>query len=387
MTITEQMQSIHSLSGLRICYYKQGELYDQEGESILPESYEQKVLEQLLASGRPYCYQLTQGALVYGLIRLEEASDYCLVGPMTLEPDDHRLVQRLSVTLHMPVSETVWEYAQKLKVMHIQSFFAYLHITYLAFHSDRRAEVDKLHQIVPEELNMHPIRFDFSEYPVDDDAAIDELLFCIEHGKAEEAQGLVRDLHTTLRMPGSRGIPVLRLYQDAYISVMGLFTRAAVHGGMERSAAISISDQCIERIEKVRSVAEIGVEFQEMVRFYAEQVSFLQKLSGVAEPVRNTAAFIRAHSQEKITVARIAEALNMNPDYISHIFREQMGTTITDYIADVKISEAKSLLHSSKMSIMEISHYLGFSSQQYFQQVFKKKTGFTPKEFKKDVIL
>lgn len=56
--------------------------------------------------------------------------------------------------------------------------------------------------------------------------------------------------------------------------------------------------------------------------------------------------------------------------------------TLSQYIQEQKIEKAKSLLKTTDRSILEIATYLGFSSQGYFQNVFKKLTGMTPKEYR-----
>ena len=55
---------------------------------------------------------------------------------------------------------------------------------------------------------------------------------------------------------------------------------------------------------------------------------------------------------------------------------------LSSYIQEQQIARAKDYLKNSDKSILEIATYLGFSSQGYFQNVFKKHTGMTPKQFR-----
>ena len=72
----------------------------------------------------------------------------------------------------------------------------------------------------------------------------------------------------------------------------------------------------------------------------------------------------------------------MSRRYLSTKFKKETGMTLSQYIQEQKIGKAKSLLKSTDRSILEIATYLGFSSQGYFQNVFKKLTGMTPKDYR-----
>ena len=85
---------------------------------------------------------------------------------------------------------------------------------------------------------------------------------------------------------------------------------------------------------------------------------------------------------EKITLDNLAEELHISAKYLSVLFNKETGSSIPDFIQDIRVNEAKSLLVTSDLTYLEISNMLNFNSQSYFNQIFKKKTGLTPKEFR-----
>ena len=85
---------------------------------------------------------------------------------------------------------------------------------------------------------------------------------------------------------------------------------------------------------------------------------------------------------EKITVATLADYLNLNPTYLSKLFTKETGMNIGDFILKTKITTAQNMLKFSDFSCLDISTTLGFSSQSYFISTFKKITGQTPKEYR-----
>jgi two-component system response regulator YesN len=83
-----------------------------------------------------------------------------------------------------------------------------------------------------------------------------------------------------------------------------------------------------------------------------------------------------------ITLDAIAEEVNLSPQYVSRIFRDQLGENFVDYFTRKRIEYAKEILVSETKSISEISTSVGYSDVNYFCRVFKKVTGLTPKQYK-----
>lgn len=96
-----------------------------------------------------------------------------------------------------------------------------------------------------------------------------------------------------------------------------------------------------------------------------------------------TKQYIDAHFAEQINIAYLAERFGYSPNYLGQIFRGCMGTSINEYMTEVRLNRAKHLLHHSLLRISEISEQVGFANSQYFVTVFKKKVGITPKEYRK----
>lgn len=96
---------------------------------------------------------------------------------------------------------------------------------------------------------------------------------------------------------------------------------------------------------------------------------------------KKTLDYIHSHKY-KLTRTQISEALHYNGNYISDVFLQHTGVTLADYIRDVCLQEAASLLLNTELSITEIIHRLGFENRTTFYQQFKKKYGLTPGEYR-----
>ena len=98
--------------------------------------------------------------------------------------------------------------------------------------------------------------------------------------------------------------------------------------------------------------------------------------------IKKAVAFLEERYQEDITLDDIAKEVNRSPYHLLRLFKSETGKTPFDFLTDIKIQHAKKLLGNNKFNISEISNLCGFSNASHFSVVFKKKTGFTPSEFK-----
>lgn len=100
--------------------------------------------------------------------------------------------------------------------------------------------------------------------------------------------------------------------------------------------------------------------------------------------VVETKTFVEKNfSNPSLSRSLIAEHLAVNASYLSDVFKSETKIGLSEYITQVRINHAKTLLADSALSIQEIASSVGCNSLQYFYQLFKKETGITPAEYQK----
>ncbi len=102
-----------------------------------------------------------------------------------------------------------------------------------------------------------------------------------------------------------------------------------------------------------------------------------------AKPIVKAMNYMSGHLQEPIRIETLAETTGYSPNYFQNLFRKLTGETPQKYLLHLRIGKATQLLADSEFSLSEIAQQCGFSSQSYFGAIFKKETGFTPKEFRR----
>jgi YesN/AraC family two-component response regulator len=98
--------------------------------------------------------------------------------------------------------------------------------------------------------------------------------------------------------------------------------------------------------------------------------------------IRPAINYIDAHYDQPITLAGIAKASHLSVSRLAHVFKEQMGITLIDYVTGVRIERAKELLLGTDQSGTEICFQAGYHNQSYFTRTFKSLVGMTPRQFR-----
>ncbi len=173
----------------------------------------------------------------------------------------------------------------------------------------------------------------------------------------------------------------------------------------EVSEALHLSDkekailyECIQKIQTelqenidVHSqgiiVSTIELLLNYCTRFYGRQMitrSLTNKT--IIAQIENilTEYFAQAKLKEKglPTVKYLADNINLSPSYLSDLLKKETGKNAQEHIHFYLIEEAKTYLINTHKNINEIAYHLGFEYPQYFNKLFKRKTGKTPMEYR-----
>lgn len=93
--------------------------------------------------------------------------------------------------------------------------------------------------------------------------------------------------------------------------------------------------------------------------------------------------YLEANYSDNISLDSLAAMTHMNKYYLVHAFTKYTGMSPINYLTMKRLQVSQELLSSTDYSIAQISSSVGFSSQSYFSQVFKKETSMTPNEYRK----
>lgn len=91
--------------------------------------------------------------------------------------------------------------------------------------------------------------------------------------------------------------------------------------------------------------------------------------------------YISEHYSEKISFSAIADELHLSRNYLSYLFKKEMGCTFTSYLNKYRIHKAMEILRTVKPAISQVAEMTGFNDQAYFSRTFKRITGMSPTDY------
>ena len=101
------------------------------------------------------------------------------------------------------------------------------------------------------------------------------------------------------------------------------------------------------------------------------------------DPIERGIAFMEANfSNNQLKLEDVAQYVDRNPSYYSHLLISKSGTSFTETLVRIRLKEAKRLLIETNKPVKEISLLVGYQNTNYFSRIFKETIGMSPREFR-----
>lgn len=173
----------------------------------------------------------------------------------------------------------------------------------------------------------------------------------------------------------------IRDYKNYAIIMNTLLRKAAEKAAVHPVQIHTISSQFARKIELITSFASYNSLAKEMIRKYCLLVKN-HSLKRYSMLVRKVITDINYDLTADLSLKTEAALLNVNPSYLSTLFKKETGCTLTEYVNRKRIDHAIFLLNSTDMQVQTIATYCGIPDVNYFTKMFKKMIGKTPKEYR-----
>lgn len=114
----------------------------------------------------------------------------------------------------------------------------------------------------------------------------------------------------------------------------------------------------------------------------SKSAQYIDLIENTDSVVLRVQKYIQAHFSEELTREQLAEHVYLSPDYLSRVFHKEAGMSISEYMTQERLKEAKKLLADTDIPVAEITFRAGYTNWAYFSKVFKDKTGKTPVQYR-----
>lgn len=116
----------------------------------------------------------------------------------------------------------------------------------------------------------------------------------------------------------------------------------------------------------------------------AENINQIESLTNETEAsIQKAAGFIFENYDKDISLQMAAEIAGMRDTYFSRKFQEVTGFGFKEYLTNIRIQHSQEMLRNGTLTITQIATACGFSNSNYFGDAFKKQTGISPRDFRK----
>lgn len=394
MELRETINYLRRTAGMPIRIVEDGAIMEYYGHAVFEPDPVADVTLHLWNSAKPACYTATPEYMFYGMVRQqnEDPGKALLFGPATpftcTKEQAHDILIRIGGQ-----PSRIYPFMQWLSGILPCDEQRFTDLLILAYRLLNETTCDPPAQIEFEVGSQGTYEMPEPRvtvlHEIDALASTGQesaLLLNVERGDPEEVKrifSVLRDQHA--RVPQVLA-DSLRNFKNIFIANVAFACVYATRGGLPSRDAMAVSDVYIRQVESLQSYTQIVRLFEQMYLDYAKRVAANGIPAADSLLVHKIYKDVREHLYEKITPGMIGKRLGVSVPHLCRIFKEETGKTITQYVNEKKIGEARQLLEQTSLSVIQISLQLDFSSQNYFQYIFKKITGMTPTAYRKNLL-
>ena len=346
-------------------------------------------------------FYISDDQIAFGSINDKSSKYGVYVGPCLLADPTEKLMHSMLNRGNSPFKDNpekyydqLFEYIKKLPKLTIERFLWLLSFTN-NYVNQEVLDYNKFHQVsIPKnriDLNEKNIlnipyeeAFDAHEYIT----LLEEIKILILNSSDKTTEDYWLDnsnRYFNNLLKEENDIDNIRFYKNSFIQFLMYFMPSLIEKGISEKQIVDLNNQLINEVERAIVKQQIEALYLKAISSYTKIVNKTTIESKSDNIIINRALnYIHDNINNPINSNDIADSIGISRGYLSSLFNKELKMKISDYINQEKIEVAKSLLFNSENHIIDISNYLSFSSQNYFQNIFKKYTGLTPLKYQQN---
>jgi len=330
-------------------------------------------------------YSLTKELYYYGYVKKKEAHQTIIIGPVKEFSFNKSIINKMSTLYNIELTHEVIDFFGNIPQVRLDVLLNKLLLINYCLNNENLSRTDLVLDFQEDyssqiAQNQMETKYDEIDIIVGDYDIEDKIARYVERGDTERLMQLTkqsRGAHVGIMASDS-----LRQWKNTFIILVSVVSRSAIRGGVSPSIAFPLASGYIQQAEKITDSVTIKQLAEQCQLDFANRVKKAKVPDSTDPIIRKVIDYIYNHINNPISVEEIAENVGFTRSYLSRKFKKDIGISLSDFIRKEKMEHAKDLLRFSTKSISEISNYLGFSSQSYFQKTFKSYESITPKKYR-----
>lgn len=211
-----------------------------------------------------------------------------------------------------------------------------------------------------------------------------QLLEIVKRGDIEKIEEIFSDIDLNTIYFGKLSNNENEQKKIIAIGFVAILCRAIIEVGVNETLAFDFSDQEMRNIFKINDFINFD-EYMMRLLYKFTYMVYQKNIRQYSNYTISAIKYINSHLHNRITLNDLANHINISKEYLCRTFKLDTKESINHYINRQKIELSKTYLIQNKLTIKEIAYTLGYSSESYFIQVFKKIMGMTPEKYIKQI--
>ena len=394
MTAEEKLDFLKDL--VRCRYDMAFREYDRDGR-ILYADPESSVIDSLFEKSGCLAYALSSESdapiflssgfgLLWGAVPLGEGEErrHYVIGPVlntaVLQSDDEKSI--VEALPFLPQDFDFLGFLMTLPVIPMQMFQHYILMLNFAL-TGRRMHADDILYQTTENTHNDSNRNAQKRNRHLTYMAEQELLYNVREGNPDFRKALAKSASLSTGVQIKTSNPLTQ----AMVSVVvftSLCAREAIKGGLSPDTAYAVGDTYIQNMTEAKTISALSALSHDMYTDFIGRVRKAKNESRYSRTVQECCDYIITHMEDDLSATILADQFGYTPYYLSRKFKTETGMSLPSYIDSVRIEKAKSLLLGTHDSIASIASRLRYCSSTYFSEIFSKKEGVLPSEYRKN---
>lgn len=325
--------------------------------------------------------------IIFPFLRKDILLGGVLLGPFLMDQADSTLMSQMAIDYHLPTEAVLdlYDNAREIPVLSpskVRQISKLLGFSLRHFLDDSKEtllfqQVKSLQQSrISDSIQMYKNSGHTQEhYPYEKEKM---LMTKMKTGDMLGAKGILNDLLGYVLFSRGNSIDAIQLRSIELCSVL---SRAAMESGAPSQQLLTLNEGFLKSFLSIHDFDEICMKLQEAVQTFSS--SILVKSQGKQQDlIKKSAKYLAEHFAEPLNLELVANEVHLSPSYFSTLFKESTGSSFKEYLNKIRIEESKTLLSNTDYSILDIATAVGFEDQSYFSKVFRRFTGYTPKQYR-----
>jgi YesN/AraC family two-component response regulator len=197
---------------------------------------------------------------------------------------------------------------------------------------------------------------------------------------------------TDIKMPRMDGLKLTACLQEQYPGIIVIilsaynefeYAQKALHfGAKDYLLKLSMSPESLEAVlENIKMQLSKSTKEEGFRKFL--ETSLDKNYGKIRSQVQTIIDYLITHPEENLSLNDAAGMINMNANYFGNLFKKETGWKYRSFCNLIKIQQAKEMLLHPEIKVYETADLLGFENESYFNKLFKKITGLTPNQFRR----